>query len=95
MKGHLKGSILCKFQLYSTFHFGVKGLQKITSISVKTPYYSPWFLAKIWKLLLRPKRIPLEKASQEEHNGTNFSFIAPSSEELWVHKHNYFDTATF
>ena len=25
-----------------------------------------------------------ERASQEEQNGTNFSFIAPSSEELWV-----------
>ena len=38
-----------KFQLHITFHFGVKGPQKITLISVKTPYYSPWFLAKIWK----------------------------------------------
>ena len=28
--------------------------------------------------------IPSERASQEEQNGTNFSFIAPSSEELWV-----------
>ena len=27
-------------------------------------------------------RIPSERASQEEQNGTNFSFIAPSSEEL-------------
>ena len=26
-----------------------------------------------------------ERASQEEQNGTNFSFIAPSSEELHVH----------
>ena len=25
-----------------------------------------------------------ERASQEEYNGANFSFIAPSSEELWV-----------
>ena len=26
--------------------------------------------------------IPMERASQEEQNGANFSFIAPSSEEL-------------
>ena len=28
----------------------------------------------------------LERASQEEQNIANFSFIAPSSEELWVRK---------
>ena len=28
--------------------------------------------------------IPYEKASQDEQNGANFSFIAPSSEELWL-----------
>ena len=28
------------------------------------------------------KRILSERASQEEHIGTNFSFVAPSSEEL-------------
>ena len=28
--------------------------------------------------------ISSERASQEEQNGANFSFIAPSSEELWV-----------
>ena len=33
----------CKFQLHSTFDFGVKGLQRMTSISVKTPDNSPWF----------------------------------------------------
>ena len=27
----------------------VKRPQIMTSILVKTPYYSPWFLAKIWK----------------------------------------------
>ena len=32
------------------------------------------------------KRISSERASQEEQNGANFSFIAPSSEELWVRK---------
>ena len=30
------------------------------------------------------KFIPSERASQEEQNGAKFSFIAPSSEELWV-----------
>ena len=30
--------------------------------------------------------IPMERASQEEQNGTNFSFVAPSSEELRVRK---------
>ena len=35
-----------KFQLHSTFHCRVKGPQKMTLIPVKTPYYSPWFLAK-------------------------------------------------
>ena len=34
----------------------------------------------------KKKRIPSERASQEEQIGTNFSFIVPSSEELWVHK---------
>ena len=32
------------------------------------------------------KKIPSERASQEEQNGANFSFIVPSSEELWVGK---------
>ena len=30
--------------------------------------------------------ISLERASQEVQNGANFSFIAPSSEELWACK---------
>ena len=30
------------------------------------------------------KMISLERAFQKEQNGANFSFIAPSSEELWV-----------
>ena len=30
------------------------------------------------------KRISSEKESQEEQNGANFSFIAPSSEEIYV-----------
>ena len=28
------------------------------------------------------RRIPSERASQEEQNGANFTFIAPCSEEL-------------
>ena len=32
------------------------------------------------------KDIGQERDSQEEQNGTNVSFIAPSSEELWVRK---------
>ena len=42
-----RGAEWRKFQLRSTFHFGVKAPQKMTSISAKTPYYSPWFLAEI------------------------------------------------
>ena len=43
--------------------------------------YSPWFhLSESEKDF--EKRIPSERASQEEQNGANFSFIAPSSEEL-------------
>ena len=43
--------------------------------------YSPWF--DFWESKkVREKRIPSERASQEEQNGANFSFIAPSSEEL-------------
>ena len=42
---------------------------------------SPWF--DFWKSeKLLEKRIPLERASQEEQNGASFSSIAPSSEEL-------------
>ena len=48
---------------------------KKPSISSKTSYYSPWFSAK------HLQWIPSERASQEEQNGANFSFIAPSREE--------------
>ena len=42
--------------------------------------YSPWFWPKteIFDLGKRPS----ERALQEEQNSANFSFIAPSSEEL-------------
>ena len=43
--------------------------------------YSPWFhLSESRKSF--EKKIPPERASQEEQNGANFSFVAPSSEEL-------------
>ena len=59
----------CSFTcIYSTFHRGVKGLQRMTSTSVKTPDYSK-------------KMTPYKSKSQGEQNGANFSFIEPSSEE--------------
>ena len=43
--------------------------------------YSPWF--EFWESKKSSeKRIPTERAFQEEQNGTDFSFLAPSSEEL-------------
>ena len=30
-----------------------------------------------------------ERASQEEQNGSNFSSVAPSSEELWLEWHKF------
>ena len=54
--------------------------------SIKTTDYSPWFLARNRKIGLQQNRISTERASQKEQNGTNFSFIAPSSEELWMRK---------
>ena len=42
--------------------------------------YSPWFyFFGVQKS--SEKRIPLKRASQEEQNDANFSFIAPSTEE--------------
>ena len=47
----------------------------------KTMDYSPWFY--FWGLKKGLEiRIPSERASQGEQNGTNLSFVAPSSEEL-------------
>ena len=47
--------------------------------------YSPWFeFSESEKSL--DKIIPSDRVSQEEQNGTNFSFVAPSSEELEVFK---------
>ena len=43
--------------------------------------YSPWF--EFWESKKHSeKRIPSERASQEEQNGAYFSFVAPSIEEL-------------
>ena len=54
---------------------------KISIFRPKTMDYSPWF--DFWESKKSfDKRIPSERASQEEQNGANFSFLAPSSEEL-------------
>ena len=54
---------------------------KIFIFRPKTMDYSPWF--DFWESKKSSeKRIPSERASQEEQNDANFSFIAPSSEEL-------------
>ena len=47
--------------------------------------------ALLWSMVFRQnlisaKRIPSEKASQEEQNGANFSSVASSSDELLVRK---------
>ena len=51
----------------------------------KTMDYSPWFDFSESKKSFE-KRIPWERASQEEQNGANFSFVAHSSEELQAFK---------
>ena len=56
---------------------------KIFIFGSKTMDYSPWFQFRESKKGFE-KRKPSERASQEEQNSTNFSFIAPSSEELRV-----------
>ena len=53
---------------------------------VKTPSIVHGFWPESENFQLRQKRIPSKRASQEELNGTNFSFVAPSSEELWLRK---------
>ena len=49
---------------------------------VKTPYYSPWFLAKNRTKRFRQKRIPSKRASQGEQNDAYFSSVSLSNEEL-------------
>ena len=46
--------------------------------------YSPWFSASNGTIRLRPKMMPLQRAPQEGHNGTSFSSVAASSEELYM-----------
>ena len=50
----------------------------MTSISIKTPYYNPWFLARISKFDFRKKRMPGNSTYQEEQNDANFSAVALS-----------------
>ena len=64
---------------------GVRSYECVNNLN-KTPYYSPVFLAKKWWKQFRQTMIPSERVFQGEQNGANFSSIAPSSEELWVHK---------
>ena len=40
------------------------------------------FRKKIYTCTCTYVYVPLERASQEEHSDANFSFVAPSSEEL-------------
>ena len=56
---------------------------KIFIFRPKTMDYSPWFECSESEKCLE-KRIPSERASQEEQNGAVFSFVASSSEELCV-----------
>ena len=42
--------------------------------------------ARNFESLFRQNKISTERASKEEQNDTNFSSIAPPSEELWVPK---------
>ena len=52
---------------------------KIFIFRPKTMDYSPWF--HFWEAKKSSeKRIPTERVSQGEKNGTYFSFVAPSSE---------------
>ena len=53
-----------------------------TSYLVKTPDYNPWFSVEkeIFNFWFKTKRVPSERASQEEQNSTNCSSMAPSSE---------------
>ena len=67
--------------LFSTF-FGLRKIKPWTIVHGFWPENENFDLGK--------KMISLEWASQEEQNDPNFSFIAPSSEELWVCKdYNY------
>ena len=54
-----------------------------------TPKIKPWVIVHGFRpenenFDLDKKMISLERASQEEQNGANFSSIAPSIEEFWA-----------
>ena len=54
---------------------------RIFILRPKTMDYSPWFDFRESKKRSEIK-MPSERVAQGEQNGTNFSVIAPSSEEL-------------
>ena len=61
----------------------------VEAFFIRIMHYSPRLSAKNGKFRLRKqKRMPSERASQEEQFGANFSFVAPSSEKLRVRKRN-------
>ena len=56
---------------------------KIFFFRPKTMDYSSWFECLESEKSFE-KRIPSERASQGDQNGASFSFVAPSSEELYI-----------
>ena len=81
MKGHLKRNRMTQISASKHLPLWSNRTTKNDLDFGQTPYYSPWFLAKNGKFSLRPKRILYERASQEEQNDANFSFIAPTTVE--------------
>ena len=75
----IRGAERVKFQLRCTSQCGVMSAQRNL---IETMDYSPWFSAKNGEFGIWKNVISLERASQEEQNGTNFSFVTPSSEEV-------------
>ena len=54
---------------------------------IETSDYSPWFSNRNWNYFgIDKKRTPCESTSQRKKNGSNFSFIQPSSMEYKDHK---------
>ena len=73
LKGISGGAERCKFQIYSAGVLGQKDLHRNQGLQFMFCYNLNSDSGK---------RIPSETAAQEEQNGMNFSFVAPSSEEL-------------
>ena len=67
---------------------GLKGSENCIALKTKRlTIYSPRYLAKNGGMRFQQKKmLPSERASQEEQNDTNFSFIAPSTAEYKDHK---------